>query len=327
MDEYIAGLKDAFFSDMLAKSAETLEFSEYETPALLENALRAEPDDTAEYGYEKTPDFTESRPSYYITRNGEAVAVTTFERTGWTEKHSLPVWRVGEPQSVISVSAQPAYTVAVTVPQDATVTLNGVAVPDDKYTDAPSELQLTQTELFFMQQPVSKMCEITGLYMVPVIEVKDSAGNVLEPEETPDPKNARLEYVYAHADEKSPDEALLNRVHDLTLAYMDYTINTRCTIDENLAVLNNYMLAGSPLAVLMQQIYSDIWYNNDPNMREDHVYEVRHVRMYADNLCTVDVHLESTIGKVAINDYIGTVRWVLVNNGYGWYASNFELLP
>ena len=127
--------------------------------------------------------------------------------------------------------------------------------------------------------------------------------------------------------QKNPDEALTERVTALTHAYMDYVINTRCELDANLAVLSNYLMAGSPVSNLMYTIASDIWYNNDPNMREDHVFEIKHVRMYAENLCTVDVHLESTIGKVAVNDYSGTVRWVLVNNGYGWYATNMSLHP
>lgn len=326
IEEYIASLTDDFLSEMAEQAVGAMELSQYETPELLLDSVM-QTGGTAGYSYRKTADFTESQPSYYILRGEEAVAAVALNRSGWTQEYGFPVWSLGEPESVMQVEASPAYTVSVTVPQGATVKLNGVSVPQELFTDAPSELQLTPTEQYFMQQPVSQSCEITGLYHAPTVEAADADGNVLEPEAVPDPTRARQEYVFAHADTKNPDEALVQTVENLTHAYIDYVMNKNNTIELNLAVMRQYMMQGSALAVLMQTIYSDVWYNNPPDLREDHVFEVRHVRMYAENLCTVDVRLELTFGKVAVNDYAGTVRWVLVNNGYGWYATNIELLP
>lgn len=325
IEEYVAALDDSFFSEMIEQSVGDMSVSEYETVDMLWDSVEHKAEAPASYSYQKTADFTDSRPSYYILRNNEAVATVTLHRSGWTEKYSFPVWGVDDPVSILDLHAKPAYTVSVTVPQDATVRINGVEVPQGSFTDALSELQLTATELVYMNQPVSRSCEITGLFCAPTVEAVDADGNVLEPETVPDLTRARQEYVFAHADTPDPDPALLQYVDGLTHAYMNYVMNTQCAIDANLAVLNQYLLPGSTLAVLMQKIYTDVWYNNDPTLREDHVYEVRHVRMYADNLCTVDVHLESTFGRVAVNDYAGTVRWVLVNNGFGWRASNIEL--
>ena len=327
IEEYVASLDDTFLNDMIKQAAGGVALSQYESSDVLLNTMNAKISGGSNYSYQKTADSTESRPNYYILRNEQAIATVALNRAGWTEKYSFPVWSMGDPVSVLQLQAAPAYSVSIRTPQGAAVKVNGVDVPPESFIEAPSELQLTATEMFYMNQPVSQQCEISGLYQVPVIEVTDAEGRILTPEKEPDPNAASQAILYPQADEAEPDAALLQYVDGLTHAYMDYVINTRCDIDNNLAVLNNYLLPGSTLATLMQTIYSDVWYNNDPNMREDHVYEVRHVRKYADNLCTVDVHLESTIGKVAVNDYIGTVRWVLVNNGYGWRASNFELFP
>ena len=140
-----------------------------------------------------------------------------------------------------------------------------------------ADFKLTATELAYANQPSAKTCEITGLFLSPKIEAVDSAGRTLTAETEPDPNAARQEFVFPHADEPNPDEVLLDRIDKLTHTYMDYVINTHCTVEANLAALSNYMLPGSDFANLMNHISGDVWYNNDPNMREDHVIEVQHL--------------------------------------------------
>ena len=327
IESYVENLSDGFLSDMMTQAASGLDFTDYEKPELLYDSVRSQAASSGEYTYQRAEDFTDSRPDYYILRDGEAIAKVALARAGWTEKFNFPIWRVDTPVSVIKLEASPEFTLTVTMPDDATLKVNGVEVPEEQYLDAESEFQLSQTERYFTEQPMARKCVISGLYCAPAVTVTDSDGNVLEPYETPEPDHADQTYIFPIADEKTPDSDLTDRVTALTYAYMDYVINTRCEVDANLAVLSNYMLAGSPFANLMYAIASDVWYNNDPNMREDHKFEITHVKMYADNVCTVDVHVETTIGKVAVNDYSGTMRWVMVNTGYGWYASNLSLHP
>ena len=327
IDSYMENISDSFLADMMTQAAAGLDFNEYEQPEMLYDFVRSQAESAGEYTYQRAEDYTNTRPDYYVLRDGEAVAKVALARTGWTEQYNFPLWRVDDPVSVIKLQATPEFTLNVTMPADAYLSVNGVDVPEENYLDVESDFQLSQTERFFMAQPMARQCVIGGLYCPPKITVTDAEGNVLEPYETPAPDHAEQTYVFPIADTKEPDQGLVDRVTALTYAYMDYVINTRCELDANLANLSGYLLPGSPVSNLMYTISSDIWYNNDPNMREDHVFEVQHVKMYADNVCTVDVHLESTIGKVAVNDYIGTVRWVLVNNGFGWYATNFSLHP
>ncbi|MCQ2407906.1 MAG: hypothetical protein MJ065_05195 [Oscillospiraceae bacterium] len=327
IEEYISNLTDGLYADMVKQASAGLQLSEYEAPDMLDDELKVSVDDSAKYSWQKAADYSNTRPNYYILRNGEAIATVALERSGWTEHYSLPLWQVGAPVSVMNISAKPAYTAVITAPSDAKVTINGIEIEENLFTETDAELKLTPTELGYANQPSAKTCEITGLFLSPKIEAIDSAGRTLTAETEPDPNAARQEFVFPHADEPNPDEALLDRIDKLTHAYMDYVINTHCTVEVNLANLSNYMLPGSDFANLMNRISGDVWYNNDPNMREDHVIEVQHLRKYSDNLCTADVHIESTIGKVAVNDYIVTIRFVLVNNGFGWYCSGFELFP
>lgn len=325
MESYIKTLDESFLADMMTQATAGLSFTAYEKPEMLYESARSQAGSVGEFTYQRAEDFTDSRPNYYILQDGKAIAKVPLARSGWTEKYSFPEWRVDAPVSVISLQASPVFTLTVTMPEGATMQVNGVDVPEDQYLETESEFHLSPTELYFMQQPMARKCVIGGLYCAPKVTVTDADGNVLEPYKTPSPDHASQEYVFPIADNKNPDPALTDRVTALTKAYMNYVINTRCELDQNLAVLSNYMLAGSPFSNLMYTIASDIWYNNDPNMREDHVFEITHIKQYADNVCTVDVRLESTIGKVAVNDYACTVRWVMVNTGYGWYATNFSL--
>ena len=325
MESYIKTLDESFLADMMTQATAGLSFTAYEKPEMLYESARSQAGSAGEFTYQRAEDFTDSRPNYYILQDGEAIAKVPLARSGWTEKYSFPEWRVDAPVSVISLQASPVFTLTVTMPEGATMQVNGVDVPEDQYLETESEFHLSPTELYFMQQPMARKCVIGGLYCAPKVTVTDADGNVLEPYKTPSPDHASQEYVFPIADNKNPDPALTDRVTALTKAYMNYVINTRCELDQNLAVLSNYMLAGSPFSNLMYTIASDIWYNNDPNMREDHVFEITQIKQYADNVCTVDVRLESTIGKVAVNDYACTVRWVMVNTGYGWYATNFSL--
>ncbi|MBQ9906489.1 MAG: hypothetical protein IJM46_06940, partial [Oscillospiraceae bacterium] len=327
IDSYMETISDSFLADMMTQAAAGLDFNEYEQPELLYDFVRSQAESAGEYTYQRAEDYTNARPDYYVLRDGEAVAKVALARTGWTEQYNFPLWRVDDPVSVIALQATPEFTLNVTMPAGAFLSVNGVDVPEENYLEVESDFQLSQAERLFMAQPMARQCVISGLYCPPKITVTDAEGNVLEPYETPAPDHADQTYVFPIADTKEPDQGLVDRVTALTYAYMDYVINTRCELDANLANLSGYLLPGSPVSNLMYTISSDIWYNNDPNMREDHVFEIRHVKMYAENVCTVDVHLETTLGKVAVNDYIGTVRWVLVNNGFGWYATNFSLHP
>ena len=61
-------------------------------------------------------------------------------------------------------------------------------------------------------------------------------------------------------------------------------------------------------------------------LRDDKMFKVEHVKMYSDKLCTVEVHFDTALTKQITNEYVGTVRWVMVHNGFTWYATSLKLL-
>lgn len=327
IEEYVAQLSDAFLENMLKQSAADIPVSAYETTdMLLADMMPERSEDEAVYSYRKTEDFVASHPTYYILRDEEAVATVALDRSGWTESYSFPVWRVNEPTSLLEVQAEPAYSVSVTIPKGAELRINGEKVPAENMTDVKTELQLSQTELQYADQPVAQTCELTGFYTAPTVMATDADGRTLTPDQIPDASEAHQEYVFQIADEETVDPAFEERIKALTVAYQDYVINKYRDRYTNIAVLNNYLLPGSEVANLMQTIISDIFWNNEYVSRDDRVLEIKHVKKYSDKLCVVDVYFETQLTKVVTNDYIMTTRWVLVNNGYDWYATSLQLL-
>ena len=81
------------------------------------------------------------------------------------------------------------------------------------------------------------------------------------------------------------------------------------------------MLPGSDAANLMQMIVNDVYWNNPYSMRTDKVLKAEHLKMYSEKLCTCDVRFDISLTKQVTNEYIASARWVMVNNGYGWYAT------
>lgn len=329
IEEYVASLGDGFFDDMLRQAAAGIQVSDYETTDGIMDTLQmrsASTDAAQPYSYIKKEDFTESRPTYYIMRGEEAVAAVTLERSGWTDKYSFPVWRVNEPQSLLEVHAEPAYEISVTMPQGCVLNVNGNPVPTDIMTEEETLPELNTMELNYSSQPMARHCEMSGFYMPPTVEVKDAEGNRLTPESTPDLTTAHHEYVFRKPADPAADPALKERAEALTRAYMDYVINKDKDRFNNLAVLNNYLMPGSEAAVLMQTIINDIYWNNQYDGRTDDV-KVTGIRTYSDKLCTADVHFDTTLTKAGVgtNEYISTISWTLVNNGWGWYATSFEL--
>lgn len=226
--EYTENLGNDFYHDMLVQAAEKLEISEYESASRLLKTMEIDDSDISgsqQYTYKKCENFSESHPSYYILRDKKAIASIDIERSGWTAKYSFPEWRVCEPVSLMEVNAKPVYSLSVTMPKGAKLTINGKRVPDDAYRPTDAELILTKTEQNFMKQPQAVKCELEGLYAPPVVTVTDGDGKTMEPEITPEPNEAEQVYLFTKHDAAVPDENVIQRAEDLTKAYIDYVIN------------------------------------------------------------------------------------------------------
>ena len=325
--EYLEGIGDDFYSSMLRQAAGKMELSQYETSAEIMKRLSVEDvGGAAEYSYKKTEYFSDSVPSYYILRNGKAIASVSIERSGWTAKYSFPEWRMGEPVSVLNLDAKPVYSLSVTMPKGASLAVNGKRVDSELYMETEPPLVLNATELNYMKQPLSVKCEIDGLYTQPEVSVTDSNGKTLEPDRVPDAAEAEQVYLFMKQTGGTPDDALIQRAGDLTKAYINYVVNKDAERNNNLAALNNYVLPGSEAAFLMQGLYNDVYWNNPYISRDDKEFKVQNVRMLSDKLCTVDVKFDTVLTKQITNEYAATARWVMVNNGFTWYATSLRIL-
>lgn len=326
--DYVSNMGSGFYNDMLEQAVQKLELSEFEPASSVLKKMKTDSgaSGNAPYTYKKTEDFSDSKPSYYILRDEKVIARLGIERSGWTAKYSFPEWRVAEPVSMMEIDSEPVYSLSVTMPRGSKLRVNGKQVDEELFRETESELILTKTEQQYMKQPVSVKCELTGLYVPPDVSVTDADGRTLEPERVPDASEADQVYLFTRHDAGTPDEDLLKRAEELTKAYIDYVINKDADRYNNIAKLNNYLLPGSDAAVLMQSLLNDVYWNNPYTSRTDKIFKVEHVRMYSEKLCTVDVHFDTTLTKQVTNEYAATVRWVMVNNGFTWYATSMKLL-
>ena len=328
ISEYVSNLGNEFYDNMVRQAVGRMDdLTEYETPNDILKKMT--PDDSvaasAEYSFRKTDAFSDSAPSYYILRDGKAVAKVGIERSGWTAKYNFPEWRMGDPVSVMEIDAKPVYSLTVTMPRGSSLAVNGKRVPSDLYEETEPDLVLNKTELLYMKQPLAVKCELTGLYTQPEVMVTDAEGKKLEPERIPDASEADQVYLFTKPDALSPDDAIVQRAEGLTKAYINYVCNKDTDRNNNLAALNNYLMPGSDAAVLMQSLYNEVYWNNPYSIREDKAFKVQHVKMYSDKLCTVEVHFDTVLTKQITNEYEATVRWVMVNNGFNWFATSMRL--
>lgn len=329
IEEYVSNMGSGFYNDMLEQAISKMDLSPYEPASAVLKRTKAD-DGTAGsggYTYKKTENFSDSKPSYYIMRNDKVIASLTAERSGWTAKYSFPEWRIADPVSLLEVDSKPVYSLSVTMPRGSKLRVNGKSVDDEELRETESELILTNVERQYMKQPLSVRFELTGLYTPPEISVTDSDGKTLEPERAPDPGEAEQVYLFTKHDTAEPDEQLIQRAEELTKAYFDYIINKDADRYNNIAKLNNYLLPGSDASVLMQSMLNDVYWNNPYTSRTDKIFKVTHVKMYSEKLCTVEIQFDTTLTKQVTNEYSGSVRWVMVNNGFTWYATSMKLLP
>ena len=270
---------------------------------------------------------TDRKPVYDIVSGGSAIARVSLSQSGSTEKFDMPLWKANEPESLISVEAEPQYRVSVTLPDTAELRINGIPVSADDMSEADPEIVFDETALKYGEQPGARHYEADGFYLLPKVEVTGADGLPIPPVVQPEADAALQEYLFEVPDVAEPDEALMKRVRGLTEAYITHVTYTGRDADRTLAVLSQYMLSGSPAMKLMRAIVGDIRWNNPYYTRENKQNEISHVKMYSDKLCTVQVDFDIAITLFITNEYVGSVRWIMVNTGSGWYAEDFILLP
>lgn len=326
MDRYISTLSGDFYLDMLRETAAEIPVGTYETTEQLYQSLSEQIVPEGSFTYAETNTAAQEQPVYTIYKDGAAVADVTLDSSETDGEYGFPVWTVCETESRIRVTAQPEYTVRVTMPPNSALYLNGVAVPSDRFTAVDSDLQLDQTSLKYSPQPLSVQCEISGFYLPPDVKAVSAEGIELTPEIQPENQTAVLEYTFLPPDIGDADPLLRSRTEELTKAYINYVINKDRNREGNMAVMNQYLLPGGQVQSLMYGIWGDIFWNNRYNTREDRRLEILHIRKYTDTCCVCEVAFETVLSKVAVNDYTGTIRWTMIHNGNGWYASGMQLV-
>lgn len=327
MDDYVKQLDAGFYNTMLHHAAGNLSVSRFETA---ENVIAAMPSGSSlhHYTYQENREASNpEKPVYDICCGGKAIASVALTQSGKTPKYGLPLWSPGEPVSRITVTAQPQYALSVTMPADAVLTVNGVTVDAAELAEAEPEITFDQIALKYGPQPENRRFTADGFYLQPEVTVTDATGNRLTPQSQPAPEDPQQTYVFERAPVSQPDDAIVQRVNALTMAYFNYISNNGRNGTYNLSVLSQYMMYNSPLYWTMANITEDIKWNNQYTQRDDKLCEIASVTMYSDTLCVCEVNFDIVLTKVITNEYKGTLRWTLINNGYNWFAEDLTLMP
>ncbi len=332
IDGFVSHLDNGFYSDMVRQKVDEIDVTEYETADTIASTLDIESMSGTGYTWAKKVDeFTDEKPVYYIRYQGASIATVTLQRAGGTDQFDFPVWKALDPQSLIEIPIEPEYTLDATVPNGGSLMVNGLKVPMTSLTDTEYEMNLDEVAQSVTPNPVGQHVKISDLFVAPTVRAFDKDGNELEAKEVPDKSVKEQVLVFEPAAKAEPNEQIVERMQNLTKAYINYMINKDEATGANWGAVGNYLLNGSDAFKVLKGIYSDVAWNNPYTAREDKVLEVSNIRMYSDTICTADTHFELQLTKesnngTVTNDYNGTVRWVMVKNGNAWYASHFDLL-
>lgn len=326
IDGYVSGLNSGFYTDMIRQKVDQIPVSAYETADSIAASLDIENVDAGTYTWAKNMElYTDETPVYYIRSGNEAIATVELKRIGGTENFDRPIWQACPAESLISISSDPQYSLDVTVPDGASVMVNGIAIPYENMEKDAAGLNLDNAALMYAQEPASLHVFIDGLYAAPKVQAYDSLGNLLTPAKSSKPTEANQVYMFAPKAEITPDEALVSRIEGMMRAYIDYMANKDEALWTNLGVLDTYLVPNSNAYSKLHGIAGDINWNNPYTARLDRALDVSNIRMYSDDVCTADVHYDYQLTKNVVNDYVGDMRWTFVKTGNGWNAVEFEI--
>jgi len=328
LNEKDAASREAFYQNLMKEKISVLPLSQYETADSIYSTLEIQKPEDYKFSWKKNGRlYKDDKPVYYLNCGEAAIAQVELRRKGGTEKHDFPLWEVASVTSLIEVSSEPEYDLSVTMPAGASLTVNGIAVAPTVCTPAESPLVLDEKALQYAEQPTAQSCNITGLYAVPVVEAKDAAGRPLTLKEEPKEGEKHVSLVYEPAFEENTDDEFVQRVTNLTAAYINYVINKDEAQQRNFSELAKYLITKSTVYNAMTANMYEWGWNNPYTARKDGPTTVYHQEIYSENCCTCDVDYSYQLTKKVVNDYSGTLRWTLVKANDGkWYASNVETL-
>ena len=326
IDGYVAGLNGSFYTEMIRQHVDEIEPTAYETPDTIAETLDIGDYDGSGFTWAKNvKEFSNDKPAYFIRTGNAAIAKVTLKQVGETPEFGKPIWQVEPATSLIEVAAEPQYSAEITVPDGASVMVNGTAVPFEDMLKADAAVKLDDAAQMYAQQPTALHISIPSLYVAPKVQAFDSLGNALTATKQPAATDAEQVFVFEPKAEASPDQEFVDRAKDMMRAYIDYMANKDEALWTNLGVLDNYLVANSSAYKKLHGIAGDINWNNPYTARLDRELNVTNVRMYSENVCTCDVHYDYQLTKNVVNDYVGDMRWTFVKTGNVWNASEFEI--
>ncbi len=165
---------------------------------------------------------------------------------------SISDWKVA---SVTAVSATAANSVSITLPSGYKAEVNGVELGSDEQVGEPQTMEGMTYVSEYVDAPTTVTYQVSGLVNVPVIEVKDAAGNNVDLSEYTDYTDIKIGYSSVDMPQELSDYAFT-----AAKAYSNFFSRDLDGCSESTACLQIYFPEGSYYIDLAEQYrQGDMW--------------------------------------------------------------------
>lgn len=329
IEAYMPTIPKDYYSSLCETAISEFKRTPYESADTLRHVFSESVSATPKYTFRRNPvKYTDEHPAYYILADGKIVAETVLEKNGTTPDFELPLWTVSTPQSALKTAVQPQYTLDISAPCNALITINDVPLDIESMTEETVSVSLSENALELIEAPTTRHFLIDGLYDWPSVSAVYPNGEKIPSKlPIPDETVGVQEYDFTGSESSMLAEEQTQYVEKLTKAYINYVINKNKDIDNNLAMLDNYLLKNSNVYKQMHAMKEDVKWNQTYTARQDKVLTCEHFMPYSDDCYSVETHFEVELTKNAVtNNYNGTIRWTLIRTEFGWKANEMTLL-
>jgi len=215
------------------------------------------------------------------------------------------------------------YTLTLTVPKGAEVTIGGTALAETlTYSEVPN-VSFKGIEKYVDAVPETGECVISGFFSLPEVNVTLN-GKALECGHVENGK--ALTYTYSYP-QGQPDSERQTAVATMTDAYLTYASHGRVGLDENYSRVIDLMVYHTDSWNRMCNTYDAYYWVNGYVQTYEQRHEITSFIPYGDNLFEVTVNFYvHTLRHTTEVESSGNIRMVFVKDSYGWHAGYFEIL-
>ena len=280
MEEIIVEFDEADVDWLLANNTNSFEISSFETEETLRQYIADYLKGKKVAYTTKTGEHIEERPVYVVTLDGEPFANVRLKKQEKTAEYGHPLWELRE----VEWSVSPEKSCSVTVPENASVYVNGILLSEEYITEINKE---NKNAMYFSEfsevvtLPGYKTYYVDGFYMDPVVTANDFSGVPMKLVYEEENKMYRADFGSSDTIRQEIEETVIQFLKDYALVV---------TNDARHSVLDKYFVEGSALLAGIKE-YPSQWYD-DHTATGFQNESIRELVVFSDNALSVRAYVE-----------------------------------